>query len=102
MLTNMLLSDYVSHIDVEIYFKTAWHFITYGLAPCSYDIYLYCKFGIVPIVILLAIIGVLAILIIKRIGMFSNINKNGNKLYPFLTSKAMLKHSVRKGIKEGI
>jgi hypothetical protein len=75
MVTNMLLSDYVSHIDLEIYFKTDWHFVTYGLAPCSYDIYFYCKFGIGPIMILLAIIGLLAILIIKRIGMLNKHNK---------------------------
>jgi hypothetical protein len=85
LLTNMLLSDYVSHIDLEIYFKTAWHFVTYGLVPCSYDIYIYCKFGIVPIVILLAIIGILAVLIIKRIGMLNNNNKN--KLFHFVASK---------------
>jgi hypothetical protein len=90
MLTNMLLSDYVSHIDVEMYFKTAWHFITYGLAPCSYDIYLYCKFGIGPIVILLAIIGVLAILIMKRIGMLNN----NNKLIHFLASKRIFNNTT--------
>jgi hypothetical protein len=72
MLTNMLLSDYVSHIDVEMYFRTAWHFVTYGLAPCSYDVYLYCKFGIVPIVMLLAIIAVLAVFIMNRVGIFNN------------------------------
>jgi hypothetical protein len=99
MLTNMLLSDYVSHIDPEIYFKTDWNFVTYGLAPCSYDIYLYCKFGIVPIVILLVIIGAIAVLIMMRIGLFSN---NNNKIFLFFASKAMLKHSVRKKIKEGI
>lgn len=50
-----LMDDYVHNIYAEQYLHTTWHYITYGLAPCSYDLYIFCKFGIIPIVALLAI-----------------------------------------------
>jgi len=50
--TKALMDDYVHGIFKEQYLNTGWHYITYGLAPCSYDLYIFCKFGIIPIVAL--------------------------------------------------
>src|ERR671915_650546 len=50
-----LMDDYIHLISPEQYLHTGWHYITYGLAPCSYDLYIFCEFGIIPIVVLLAI-----------------------------------------------
>jgi len=44
--------DFISQIQPKHYHGTDYHFVTYGLAPCQYDIYIYCKYGIVPIMIL--------------------------------------------------
>jgi hypothetical protein len=49
--SKALASDYVSTIDPEIYFNTSWHWTTYGLAPCSYDSYIVCEFGIVGLIV---------------------------------------------------
>jgi hypothetical protein len=50
-----LMDDYVHQIDPEHWRYTGWHYITYGLAPCSYDLYIFCEFGIIPILALLVI-----------------------------------------------
>jgi hypothetical protein len=62
---KILMDNYVSHIVPEKYANTGWHYVTLGLAPCSYDTYVFCKFGIMPILGLALIDVVLAILIIK-------------------------------------
>ena len=61
-----LMGDYVHEINPEHWRYTGWHYITYGLAPCSYDLYIYCKFGIIPIVTLLVIDIFLAIKIMNN------------------------------------
>jgi hypothetical protein len=67
-----LMSDYVSHIQPEKYLNTYWLWMAYGLAPCSYDVYIFCKFGILPILLFSAFISILAILIMREIGVFNN------------------------------
>ncbi|HEY9386907.1 MAG TPA: hypothetical protein VIP70_07690, partial [Nitrososphaeraceae archaeon] len=62
---KILIDDYVSDIPVEQYRYTGWHYTTYGLAPCSYDLYILCKFGIIPI-LLLSVINVF--LTLKIVG----------------------------------
>jgi hypothetical protein len=62
----MLSEDYVSGIPVQDYKNTGWGYATYGLAPCQFDLYILCKFGIVPIVILSGIAILLSTLILKR------------------------------------
>jgi hypothetical protein len=69
--TKALLSDFVSQIHPEKYANTAWYWTAYGLAPCSYDLYIFCKFGIVPLLLLCAAIATLAILIMMRINKFN-------------------------------
>ena len=44
---KILNEDYISNIPVASYKDTAWDYITYGLAPCKYDLYIFCKVGIV-------------------------------------------------------
>ena len=63
---KMLNEDYVSNIPIEDYRETAWHYTTYGLAPCQYDLYVLCKFGILPVVILSGAAIILAFSILRR------------------------------------
>jgi hypothetical protein len=67
ILINMkiLAESYVSDIKVDRYNGTSYHFVTYGLVPCSYDLYIFCNFGVVPILILSAVSISLVYLIIK-------------------------------------
>jgi hypothetical protein len=69
--TKALISDYLSHLQPEQYRYTSWYWTTYGLAPCSYDIYLFCKLGIMPTLLLYSVIAILAMLIIKEISKFN-------------------------------
>jgi hypothetical protein len=61
---KMIFDNYVSTIPLENYRDTAWDFALYGLAPCQYDLYIYCKFGIVPFLLLTSIAVLFAFLII--------------------------------------
>ena len=63
---KMLSEDYVSGIPVQDYKNTGWGYATYGLAPCQYDLYILCKFGIVPMVILSGTAILLVTIILKR------------------------------------
>ena len=63
---KMLSEDYVSGIPVQDYKNTGWGYATYGLAPCQFDLYILCKFGIVPIVILSGIAILLSYLVLKK------------------------------------
>jgi hypothetical protein len=62
---KILGEGYVSDIPVESYRNTAWDYALYGLAPCYYDLYILCKFGIVPTVILSGISVLIAVSILK-------------------------------------
>lgn len=62
---KMLNEDYVSNIPVADYRETAWHYATYGLAPCQYDLYVLCKFGILPVAILSGATIMLAFFILR-------------------------------------
>jgi hypothetical protein len=68
---KVLAEDYVSHIPVEQYRYTSWHYTTYGLAPCTYDLYIFCKFGPIPILIL-SVINVILVLKIMDINIASS------------------------------
>jgi hypothetical protein len=65
--TNALISDFVSQIHPEDYINTAWYWTAYGLAPCSYDDYIFCKYGIVPVGLIVVVIAVLAYVIMLEI-----------------------------------
>jgi hypothetical protein len=58
-------NEFLSQILPKNYRGTDYHFVTYGLAPCQYDIYIYCTFGIVPIGILSVLASLLAAFFLK-------------------------------------
>lgn len=51
---------YVSNIPVEDYRYSSWYYAAYGLAPCKYDLFIFCRLGIVPI----ALLGGIAVILI--------------------------------------
>jgi hypothetical protein len=63
---KMLYEDYVSDIPVQDYKNTGWGYATYGLAPCQYDLYILCKFGIGPLVVLSGVAIFISTLILNR------------------------------------
>lgn len=65
--TEALISNYVSNIIPEKFLHTEWQWFVIGLAPCAYDNYIYCKFGIVPILIILSSIAILGMIIVAKI-----------------------------------
>jgi hypothetical protein len=66
-----LMSGYVTHINPEQYISAPfWRSLHQGLAPCPVDVYLFCKSGIIPILLLSAIIVVAAIIIIMGTNKF--------------------------------
>ena len=66
--TKAMLADYVSSINPEQYIGTSLSWAAYGNAPCSYDLYLYCNFGVGPVLVISLILVFLAALILDRIG----------------------------------
>jgi hypothetical protein len=62
---KILQEGYISDIPVGLYKDTDWDYLTYGLAPCKYDLYIFCKFGIVPLIILSAAAIFLTIIILR-------------------------------------
>jgi hypothetical protein len=63
--TGALASNYPSHLkQTPAFIHSYWSF---GNAPCSYDIYLFCKFGITSILLISAVIVFLAVLILAEI-----------------------------------
>ena len=62
---KILYEGYLSNIPVEDYRYSAWYYAAYGLAPCQYDMYIYCKFGIIPVLILAGIAIVIGVIVIK-------------------------------------
>src|SRR5919198_6224148 len=65
--TKMLLADYIAHIKPDNYVNTSWQWVTYGLAPCSYDMYIFCKFGLTPVLLIALVISALGALIVNQI-----------------------------------
>lgn len=68
--TKALLSDYISSVDPEQYRTDQGYYyewVAYGLAPCSYDTYLFCKYGIMPIMAISLSIAVITIFILAEI-----------------------------------
>jgi hypothetical protein len=63
-----LIYDFVSTLDPANYRNTHWSWVSIGLAPCSYDVYIFCKFGIIPILAMSAVIAIVAFIILKTIS----------------------------------
>lgn len=61
-----LMDNYASHFPVEEYRYKILSEIAYGLAPCSFDLYIFCTWGIVPILLAFVILAVLTLVILRR------------------------------------
>lgn len=61
-------NNFVSQIQPIEYFATVNHYVNYGLIPCHYDLYIFCKFGIVPFLILSGVAIVLGTAIVFRVN----------------------------------
>jgi hypothetical protein len=85
--TKALMTDYVSTINPEQYVNTSWHWVTYGNAPCGYNLFIYCNFGDVPFLITNTILIVIALFILNQIRIFpfSRVKK---VLQEYITRKA--------------
>jgi hypothetical protein len=66
--SKAMISNFVAQIHPEKYINTVWYWTAFGLAPCSYDDYIFCKFGIIAIGALIVIIAILAAIIMIEIG----------------------------------
>jgi hypothetical protein len=64
---QILLENYIAQIPVNDYLNTSLHWVSYGLAPCPVDNYLYCNYGIVPLVVIVMLIAAFTIYILNRI-----------------------------------
>jgi hypothetical protein len=63
-----MIENYVSHTQPGRWNNASfWSSLEQRLAPCSYDIYIFCKFGIVSILLLSVVIGLLAKVIMTEI-----------------------------------
>jgi hypothetical protein len=67
--TKALLTDYVSTVDPTRYENTTWYWISYGLAPCSIDSYIFCKVGIDAFILVVIFIVLIGALILRHIRM---------------------------------
>jgi len=78
--TKALMIDYVSQIDPAQYINTSWYWAAYGNAPCSYDLYIYCRYGLVPVSGILLGIVVIAAIIAKRLAVSTHSIKRYKRL----------------------
>jgi hypothetical protein len=72
---KILYENYVASIPVQSYFHTYWHGVTYGLAPCPIDNYIYCTYGTVPAVSLLVLAGVVMAVILRQVNVLKHRNR---------------------------
>jgi hypothetical protein len=72
---KMILTDYLSQINPQNYADTSWNWINYGFAPCSFDLYIFCNFGMIPVILILAVITVLGYYIGIQIQIFGSNSK---------------------------
>jgi hypothetical protein len=63
---KILAEGYVSNIQLQQFNGTGWHYVTYGLVPCSYDLYILCKLGVIPVVLVTVVIATLSVFIVGR------------------------------------
>jgi hypothetical protein len=62
---KILFENYASDLRPGDYQNnTSFFYITYGLSPCPYDTYIYCKFGVITILALGAAAGIIAFFIL--------------------------------------
>lgn len=71
--TKMLLTNYLSQVDLHKFSISIWPWVADGLTPCSYDTYIFCKFGIIPVVGLIIIIVTIFTLINNDISLIKGL-----------------------------
>jgi hypothetical protein len=71
---KILHENYIASIPVHLYSQTSFHWVTYGLAPCPVDNYMYCTYGIASAVSLLALAGAVMAVVLWRIGVMKRPN----------------------------
>jgi hypothetical protein len=75
---RVLTENFLSQIQPEYYYGTVNHYVNYGLLPCSYDLYLFCNFGIIPVLGTCGLAAVLGSLILMMQNNRRDFNTNGN------------------------
>jgi len=71
---KILYENYIASIPVDFYFRT-WHWVTYGLAPCPIDNYIYCTYGIVVVASLLIVAGAVMAVVLWQIRVLKRSNR---------------------------
>jgi hypothetical protein len=61
---KVLTENFLTQIRPEYYYGTINHYVNYGLLPCSYDLYLFCNFGVTSVLVMAGVAIVLGILIL--------------------------------------
>jgi hypothetical protein len=87
---KILLENYVSELKPrEYYNSTSFFYITYGLSPCPYDTYIYCKFGVIPTLALGAAAGIIVLFILggRSCILVLNLKHFGRKRDPIRSAK---------------
>jgi len=69
-----LNSDFIQNMGKPLTGVTSW-----GLAPCSYDLFLYCELGIIPFILILIALTIVGLFILRTLKIIS---KSNVSLYP--------------------
>lgn len=79
--SKIVLTNYLSTVALQKYANTAWDFVTYANIPCSVDVYIYCKYGIIPVIGLGLLTATIFVLVNNDIGLIKRltINASDNK-----------------------
>jgi hypothetical protein len=70
-----LSENFAASIPVQHYFYSSLHWVTYGLAPCPVDNYIYCTYGIFMVAPLLVLAGVMMAVILWRLNVLKRRNR---------------------------
>lgn len=67
----VLNSDYLKNLGIPTIIPQAW-----GLSPCPYDLFIYCNWGIIPLIGILIALSIIGYIILKilLVDQISNIN----------------------------
>jgi hypothetical protein len=65
---KILYENFIPSIPVKSYFHGYYHWVTYGLAPCPVDNYIYCTYGTVPALSVLALVVAVMGIILWRLS----------------------------------
>jgi hypothetical protein len=70
-----LHESYAASIQLQRYFHTSWHWVTYGHAPCPIDNYIYCTYGIVVAASTLVLAGVMMAIVLWQLKVLKRRNR---------------------------